>query len=280
MKEKFQTTKNCADAGTIPLRYPVLFVHGAGFRDKIMGCIDYWGRIPAHLARQGVRCYYGGTDAWGSIESNAAILQSRVQDILRITGASRVNIIAHSRGGLESRYLISSLGMAEKIASLTTISTPHHGVKAVNIALHFPESIYRLTAFFVDLWSRMSGDKAPDFWTSSRQLSPAHAVAFNRSNPDSSAVYYQSFAAKMQHWFSDPTFMLMYPLIRLTDGDNDGLCPIESAKWGDYKGVITSQGAFGISHGGVIDSHKVKYKGADIIALYISIVTELAAKGF
>jgi triacylglycerol lipase len=55
-------------------------VHGAGFRDKPFG-INYWGRIPKYLSRQGITVYYGGTDAWGSVEENG----KKVRDtILRL----------------------------------------------------------------------------------------------------------------------------------------------------------------------------------------------------
>lgn len=39
------------------------------------------------------------------------------------TGCEKVNIIAHSKGGLDSRYAISRLGMDQYTASLTTINS-------------------------------------------------------------------------------------------------------------------------------------------------------------
>ena len=51
----------------------------------------------------------------------------RLREILRKTGAEKVNIIAHSKGGLDSRWAISKLGLAPHVASLTTINTPHRG---------------------------------------------------------------------------------------------------------------------------------------------------------
>ena len=38
-----------------------------------------------------------------------------------------VHILAHSLGGLDSRYMISKLDMAERVLSLTTLGTPHRG---------------------------------------------------------------------------------------------------------------------------------------------------------
>ena len=52
--------------------------------------------------------------------------------IIQKTGCEKVNIIAHSKGGLESRYAISQLGLSPYVASLTTINTPHHGCTFVD----------------------------------------------------------------------------------------------------------------------------------------------------
>jgi triacylglycerol lipase len=267
-------------AEIIRLTYPVLLIHGAGFRDKTLGLINYWGRIPKYLITHGIPVYYGGTDAWGSIEYNADILKNKIISILGETGAEKVNIIAHSRGGLEARYVIGTLNMDYAAASLTTISTPHHGVKAMNIAAAMPKGLYQFVSFFVNLWSKIFGDRRPDFFTSSRQLSEIYCVEFNKRNPDKENVYYQSYAAKMKYFFSDPGFIIMKPFIQLTDGDNDGLCPVDSAKWGDFRGAVTTRGVFGISHAGIIDTYRVKYKGVNIPELYLEIARELSAKGF
>ena len=266
-------------SGGYVIKYPVLFVHGAGFRDKTLGFINYWGRIPKVFSQNGIDVFYGGTDAWGSIEKNAEILKTKIITILKEKNIEKINIIAHSRGGLESRYLISTMNMDNVIASLTTISTPHHGVKIMNIAAVLPKGLYKFCSFFVNMWFRILGDRSPDFFTSSRQLSEKHCIEFNNCNPNKEKVYYQSYASMMKYFFSDIIFMILNPLIKITDGDNDGLCPVESAKWGDFKGVITTQGLFGISHCGIIDLYKVNYKGLNIPDFYMNVIKELLGRG-
>ncbi|QQO09131.1 esterase/lipase family protein [Breznakiella homolactica] len=263
---------------TIALHYPVLFIHGAGFRDKTLG-VNYWGRIPKHYVENGISVYYGGTDAWGSIEKNGELIQTRIHEILKTEKTDKVNIIAHSRGGLEARYVINELAMAEKIASLTTISTPHHGSKAMNIALRFPEKLYEFISFFINIWFKIAGDKYPDFFRSSRQLSEKKCSEFNSKYPNKESVYYQSYASELKYFFGDLLFLFTYPLIKIFDGKNDGLCPVESAKWGEFKGVITTKGLFGISHSGVIDLYRLKYKGLDLIQLYMEILKTLSERG-
>ena len=123
------------------LRYPVLLVHGMGFRDDQP--IGYWGRIPRVLESAGCRIFYGNQDSNASIETNGAHLARRIDEILAETGAEKVNIIAHSKGGLDARYAISTLGMGDRVASLTTMSTPHHGSKTVDLLLRVPDCLVR-----------------------------------------------------------------------------------------------------------------------------------------
>jgi triacylglycerol lipase len=263
----------------INLKYPLILVHGAGFRDITLG-INYWGRIPRCLAEQGINVYYGNTDAWGSIEKNGELLKQTILDTLNREGAEKVNIIAHSRGGLEARYVISALGMDTAVASLTTMSTPHRGVRVMDLTLRLPAGLYRFVAFFVNQWSKLLGDREPDFFTSSRQLSARLCAGFNRKYPGRNGVYYQSYATKLRYFFGDPSYLFTWVLIKIFDGDNDGLCPVESAKWGNYRGMITTEGFFGISHGGILDLYHLPYKGVDIPKLYVNIVKDLAEKGF
>ncbi len=59
-------------------RYPLLLVHGVGFRD--FHYFNYWGRIPRELKRNGARGYYGHQEAWGTVESNALILKEKIRE--------------------------------------------------------------------------------------------------------------------------------------------------------------------------------------------------------
>ena len=106
-------------------RYPILMVHGVFFRD--FRYFNYWGRIPGELKKNGARIYYGNHQSAAAVKDSGEELRRRILEILEETGAGKVNIIAHSKGGLDSRYVISKLGMAPFVASLTTINTPHRG---------------------------------------------------------------------------------------------------------------------------------------------------------
>ena len=77
-----------------------------------MNCRDerpifYWGRIPDTLRERGATVYLGGQDAWGTVAGNAEQLRKTVLRILECEQCEKINIIAHSKGGLEARYLIA-----------------------------------------------------------------------------------------------------------------------------------------------------------------------------
>ena len=85
-------------------------VHGVFFRD--FRNLNYWGRIPAALEANGATIFYGTHQSAASVADSGREIADRIQQILKETGCGKVNIIAHSKGGLDSRYAISKLGMA------------------------------------------------------------------------------------------------------------------------------------------------------------------------
>ena len=135
------------------LKYPLLMVHGMGFRDRKHLC--YWGRVPKALESEGANVFFGHQDAVGSVEGNAEIIARSLDEVLRITGAEKVNILAHSKGGLESRYLANH-GYKDKIASITTIDTPHHGSKTVDFLMRAPKWMVKTAAKGNDIWMKMA----------------------------------------------------------------------------------------------------------------------------
>ncbi|MCL1983748.1 MAG: hypothetical protein FWG53_11780 [Clostridiales bacterium] len=261
-------------------KYPVVMVHGAGFRDKKH--INYWGRIPAALEEQGAAVFYGHQDSWGSIEYNAAVLAGNIRQALAETGSEKVNIVAHSKGGLDARYMISSLEMAAEVASLTTVATPHHGSKTIDLLCKLPTGLFRVAAVLVNLFCRTLGDKNPDFFTASRQFSTGYMKEFNAQNPDADAVYYQSYAPVMKNPFSDLIMFWPNLIVGLVEGENDGLVTAKSAVWTNFRGILRGTGGRGISHVDEVDLRRRNFAKrpkaggvCDIREFYIGIVAGL-----
>lgn len=259
-------------------KYPIVLIHGTGFRDYKN--LNYWGRIPKALKAEGADIYYGYQDCWGTIEHNANIIKNSVMNVMSKTGSRKVNLIAHSKGGLEARFMICELGMEQSIASLTTISTPHHGSKIMDIFYNFPTFLYKFIAFFVNLYFRMLGDKKPDFYTASRQLSTYYCEKFNVKFPNSKQIYYQSYTSVMNNSFSDILMFIPHFVVKLIEGDNDGLVTPNSARWGEYKGLICGNTKRGISHADIVDFRRMNYSQMDIRDVYIGIVENLKNNGF
>lgn len=259
-------------------RYPLLMVHGVGFRD--LRYFNYWGRIPRELTRYGAVVYYGNQEAFATVVRNAEDIRKKIQEIVEDTGCGKVNIIAHSKGGLDSRWAISKLGAAPMVASLTTINTPHRGCRFVDYACRLPEGLYRLIARWFDYWFGRFGDSHPDFYTATHQFGTESSRMFNMEVPDMPGVFYQSYTSLMKDCLSDPLLWLPYLIIRAVDGANDGLVTPESAMWGEFKGIIVNRRHRGISHGDMIDLKREDYKGFDVVEFYVNLVGNLKNMGF
>ncbi len=213
------------------------------------------------------------------MQTNAEDIKKRIFEVMEQTGCEKVNIIAHSKGGLDARYTASTLGMGKYIASITTIATPHHGSQIADEANRLPDSLYHAVGRFFDNRFRSFGDKNPNFYDACHQFTSEYAENFNREVPDYEGVYYQSYTSVMKNMFSFGILTVPYLIMRKY-GKTDGLVTIESAKWGEFKGVFTSKYRRGISHGDTIDLKREDFKGFDPLEKYISIVSELKEKGF
>ncbi len=257
------------------MKYPILLVHGMGFRDD--RAVGYWGRIPRKLKENGFSVYLSGQDSNGSIVSNSRKVAESID---------KVNIIAHSKGGLEARYAASSLGYSDKIASITTLSTPHNGSKTVDKLMKIPEPLIKGGCKAADLWFRLLGDKTPDTFSAICSFRTEDARRFNKQNPDVGTIYYQSYAFLMKHSHSDMLMWLPNLVVRHWDGENDGLLSPESVKWGNFKGVVTGNGNRGISHCDEVDMRRMRLSGkkgngvSDISDFYVEIAKELEQMGF
>lgn len=266
------------------LKYPVLLVHGMGFRDNKFVC--YWGRIPKIYESLGCKVYFGNQDSNATTETNARVLANKIEQILKETGAEKVNIIAHSKGGMDSRYAITHLNMANKVASLTTLSTPHNGSKTMDILMKFPHPIIRFGCFFVDIWFKILGDKHPETFKVLLSFTTSKAKEFNSLTPDKKEVFYQSYAFVMENFSSDIFMWFPSFVVNALEGENDGLLTPEAVKWGEFKGVFKSESKRGISHCDEVDMRRrrfTKKKGenlSDITDLYKNVFFDLKAKGF
>ena len=283
----FETEKealNAARAGeqVCRTRYPVLLVHGVFFRDRKFP--NYWGRIPEELIRNGAEIYYGEHESAASVADAGRELAARIREIAVSTGCGKVNVIAHSKGGLDCRFAISQLSAAPYVASLTTINTPHHGCEFADYLLNrIPDKVQKKIAHTYNTAMKKLGDQAPDFMAAVRDLTAERCRRLNAQTAASEAedgIVCLSVGSKLSH-ASGGRFPLnfTYPLVKYFDGPNDGLVSERSFHWGGEYRLLTAKGRRGISHGDVIDLNRENIPGFDVREFYVSLLSDLKKKG-
>ncbi|MBP3479451.1 MAG: triacylglycerol lipase [Oscillospiraceae bacterium] len=260
-------------------KYPILLVHGVFFRDNRY--LNYWGRIPKELIQNGASIYYGEHPSALSIADSAAILAKRITAIVNDTGCEKVNIIAHSKGGLDCRYAMAHLGIAPLVASLTTVSSPHRGcVFADRLLEKIPARIQRKVAHTYNAALKEFGDPEPDFMAAVRDLTSSHCVPFDAETALPDGVYCQSVGSKLNYASSGKFPLNMaYHLVKHYDGENDGLVGLDSFAWGQRYQLLTTAGKRGISHADMIDMNRENIIGFDVREFYVQLVSDLKQKG-
>ena len=260
-------------------RYPILMVHGVFFRD--FKYFNYWGRIPQELEKHGAVIYYGNHQSAASVADSGKELAGRIRQIVDETGCEKVNIIAHSKGGLDSRYAVSCLGMDQYVASLTTVNTPHRGCIFADYLLNkIPAAAKDKVAEGYNSALKVLGDETPDFMAAVTDLTASACQEFNRKVPDCPGIYYQSVGSKLNA-ASGGRFPLNFShqLVKYFDGPNDGLVAESSFPWGEDYTFLTTSGRRGISHGDMIDLIRENIRDFDVREYYVGLVNGLKERG-
>lgn len=277
--EKYLLDQVRAQSQICRTKYPILLVHGVFFRD--FRFFNYWGRIPYALKQNGAILYYGSQQSAAAVASCGQELAARIRAIVQETGCEKVNIIAHSKGGLDSRYAISACGVSPFVASLTTINTPHRGCIFADYLLEkIPQKVQKSVARKYNAALRKFGDTDPDFLSAVQDLTASACSLRNETLSNQPSVYYQSVGSRMNRASSGRFPLNMaYPLVQHFDGANDGLVSVESARWGEsFTELMTPEGR-GISHGDMIDLNRENVPGFDVREFYVNLVANLKKQG-
>jgi len=221
--------------------------------------------------------------AVGTVAERAAAMAPQIDEFLAATGAARVHVIAHSMGGLDVRYLISTLGYADRVASLTTIDTPHGGTRIADVALGgnpIDKTLARqaIQAFVGNVDGATLDRALVD-------LSKAAAPAFAAANPPAPDVIYQSYAGFATRNAGDnpnapsvcpgtslpgtlPDALLVTATLASEGSQlpNDGVVWVGSARYGTFRGCLPVDYLSAVGGSARVD----------IPALYRGIVAELA----
>lgn len=243
---------------------PVLLVHGfSGFTD--FGPLgQYFAGVKALYEAEGVLVYVPWLPPYATSEVRASFLAKAIDDALEESGADKVHLIAHSQGGLDARYAISErgLGYGERVASLITISTPHHGTPLADFFLRFPA--FTLDLVFVPFAWLMGApagiEPSPVHPMGSLlSMSTEAAARFNEEHRDPPGVRVFSIAAlsgdrdaapcregrwPVQGWDAPALYLTATWAFLAKDLDparrepNDGVVPVKSAMHGTFLGCV------------------------------------------
>ncbi len=184
-----------------------------------MGPARYFRGIPEALREAGNRVLVASLSPTRGIADRARQLKELLD---RESPYEPVHLLAHSMGGLDSRYLISHLGMARRVLTLTTLGTPHRGTAFADWGLS------RLTRFLRPLFEFANVPYQAFF-----DLTVARCAEFNLQTPNDPEVRYFSVAGDFRpHWFA-PEWQLPARILAHKEGPNDGVVSVASAVWGE-----------------------------------------------
>jgi triacylglycerol lipase len=244
-------------------RYPLVFCHGMlGYSVIKLRPIDlhnYFNGVRELLTGRGFQVLMPQLGKTHSTEQRAEQLR---QTIGRWTSGP-VNIVAHSMGGLDARFLISKLDMADRVVSLTTIASPHRGSY---FADWFVERFDQRLPFLRGL--EHFGLEVNGF----RDCTRAACRVFNEVVPDSPKVRYFSYSAFQVSRKMPPVLRRSHSLIARVEGANDGLVSEHSARWGEHIATLRSD------HIALVGDRGPEY--FDHLAFYTRIVDDLIRHGF
>lgn len=277
IKDDFAGLRNKYDAP----KHPIVLAHGLlGFDElrlagKWLPGVQYWRGIREGLQAAGVKVVTTSVPTSGSISERAEALHEQIRDKAQ---GEDVNIVAHSMGGLDARWLISRIQPTEfKIKSLTTIATPHRGSSAADMLFRDigPDNVNQLY--------KVLGRLKVDTGAFSQLTRDYMNHKFNPVVPNDPQVRYFSYgAAAKPHVLS--VFRLPHDLMDVLEGPNDGLVSVASSRWGDYKGTL-----IGVTHLDLINwTNRFKRLAArmalvkqdfNAVAFYLAIADTLSKEG-
>lgn len=236
-------------------RYPIVLMHGMGGTDSYLGLLDYFFQVEDTMELAGFDIHVTVVDPLAHSLDRARQLVPQLEEIMATTGARRLNLIGHSQGGLDGRVLITDFDFADRIASFTSIATPHWGTPIADFVVGLVDS-NKLTA---DLATQVGefingffGDHEENIVEQMRELTVDYMTnQFNPMHPDDPQVAYYSWTGRtcplvdiecqeeMGGEIINPLLIPMYwANVALGAEENDGLVTVESGQWGEFLGVL------------------------------------------
>lgn len=247
-------------------QYPVVLAHGANGFTKLFGALDYFYGIPETLMQGGSQVFATKTSAIHNSEVRGEQLLQQLKTISAITGSPKLNLLGHSQGGIDIRYVS---GVAPQyVASVTAISSPEQGSKTADAALEQLTETSLVTRALLPLFEFIGGSldvgsgisiseiQEQDGWQTLVALSAKGAAEFNTKYPAAmpteycgqpadtvvNGIKYYSFSGvgQITNGLDPSDYLLATTGTAFSNDPNDGLVSACSSRLGyvirdDYK---------------------------------------------
>jgi triacylglycerol lipase len=222
----------------------IVLVHGIlGFREKFG--IEYFRGVAEHFREKGLTVLVPQLDPTQGIEFRGNQLCDQINSGFAngsLSPQEKTHIIAHSMGGLDSRYILSPVSgkqLKSPVQSLSTISTPHQGSLIADI-IDKPDELNPFPHLAFSLNRNPITDAVMATGISLnglRDLTTASCQEFSKKYTDNPQVAYFSVAGSGRPGFPGTcsAFLLFHAYIHAKTGQlNDGLVALGSAAWGKF----------------------------------------------
>ena len=222
----------------VELQHPVLLCHGYGAIASLVKPSPLYD-VALLLRSHNVLTYAPNIVPYAKIETRAQSWVQRIEELVEQKPGRKINIVAHSMGGLDMRYALSQHDIADHVASFTTISTPHRGTSLAELTLKTPEAIRDKLADFLDwMGDRIYPHTKSDSVGSAAQLTRAYITeTFNPKITDVPDIPYYSYTSAVGKGTDEPIRVIaryQNKHIFENEGPNDGMVSVASAKWGEH----------------------------------------------
>jgi triacylglycerol lipase len=251
---------------------PLVLHHGLfGFGELRVGklTISNFRRIDRSLVERGHPLIIPRVHPTGGIVTRARQLKENILRQLAVLGRERerVVILAYSLGGLDARYMVRHLGMADRVAAIVTMSTPHRGSPYADWCV---KNIGRRLGG-LQLMNKLGLDVQ-----GISDLTLESCRCFNERVPDAPQVRYFSVSAARPAHLVPPFLLHSHHLIRKLEGENDGLVSVSSATWGQHLATWPADHLHVINRRLVIE---IRRPTGDISPYYLRVLEELEREG-
>jgi triacylglycerol lipase len=291
-------------AGTPHKPYPIVLAHGfSGFHN--IGPLNYFYGVQDALSKDGHLVFVTQVSPYNSSEVRGAELQAQVEQILGETGSPKVNLVCHSQGALDCRYVANQLGA--KIGAVVLVAGVNRGDYVADVAAGIIQgptasAVQLLLSLFGNVVLDPGGKPDTDAQAAIAQLTTPGCEAFNQKYPDDPSVSYFSIAGRTENGGGDedcgsvreapfigkwdqvhgPVNALLSGTASLIDGSsspaptNDGLVTVASARWGTFLGCVPADHLSEVCQIGGQSSGS----SFDCVTMYRDLADWLVAHGF